>query len=155
VKVHIAATRRENHRAAHQRLTNGGQGRGLAPKQIGHRPDRLWPVTQVRHRRHVEALGFGELADSILVELLVEVGFDHGLGRFDIIEGDDPGVVLTPYPPAVLLEEEWIALGEFEYAPDGVLLPRDLLAFSGQYESGASGGRWEGAEIVAASEFTS
>src|ERR1700685_1941 len=85
----------------------------------------------------IETLAAGELADPILIELLVEVGLDHRLSCLDILARDCRLVVLAPHAPAVLLKKERVALGEFEHTPDSVLVPPHPLAFRGEHERAA------------------
>jgi hypothetical protein len=82
----------------------------------------------VRQRGDVEALGPGQHADPVLVELRVEFGFNHRLSSGDVFECDRWAVVLAPCVPAVILEEERVALGEIEHAARGLLVPFHSLA---------------------------
>jgi hypothetical protein len=89
-----------------------------AAEEGGDRADLLWTVPEMGDGGHVEAFATVELADPVLVELLVEIGLDHRLGCLDIVECDRRVVVLAPHAAAILLEEERVALGEFEHAPN-------------------------------------
>jgi hypothetical protein len=76
-EIQVAARRRVDDSAAHELVAEWRYGCRGSPEQVRDRTDLLGAVGKVRQRGDVEALGAGQLADPLLVELRVEFGFDY------------------------------------------------------------------------------